>query len=73
VIFLSAATRAALLPTVGFFVHGCPGAPFGFLLRNPAVLIAFLDMLSLSLLLVGVTGLVATRHDTPPVDRKYSV
>jgi hypothetical protein len=55
VILLGAATRAALLPAVGFLVHGRPGAPFGFLLRNPAVLIAFFDMLGLPLLLVRVT------------------
>ena len=54
-IFLSAATRAALLPAVGLLVYGRPGAPLGFLLRDATVFIAFLDMLSLSLLLVGVT------------------
>jgi hypothetical protein len=54
-IFLRGATRAALLPAVGFLVDGRPGAPLGFLLRNPAVLITLFDVFGLPLLLVRVT------------------
>src|ERR1700756_4520988 len=65
-VFFRPATGAALVPAVGFFVHSRPGAPFGLLLRNAAVLVAFLDVLGLALLLLSVTGLVAAGHGVGP-------
>src|SRR4029077_7979791 len=65
-VFFRAATGPALLPAVGLFVYGRPGAPFGLLLRNAAVLIAFLDVFGLAFLLVGVTRFVAAGHRGPP-------
>src|SRR6185437_8395067 len=39
-----------------------PGATFGFLLRNAAAFVTFLDMLRLALLLFGVLRLIAAWH-----------
>src|SRR5882757_2690029 len=50
-VFFGPAAGAALLPAVRFLVHGRPSAPFGLLLRNAAVFVAFLDVLGLALLL----------------------
>jgi hypothetical protein len=61
-VFFGPAAGAALLPAVRFLVHGRPSAPFGLLLRNAAVFVAFLDVLGLALLLAGVTGFVAAGH-----------
>jgi hypothetical protein len=58
-VFFGPAAGAALLPAMGFFVHGRPGASFGLLLRNAAVFIALLDVFGLAFLFVGVTGLIA--------------
>ncbi|MBR0806818.1 hypothetical protein JQ636_25035 [Bradyrhizobium japonicum] len=65
-IFRLAAPRTTFLTAVSFFIDRGPGAPFGFLARYSAVLIAFLDMFGLTLLLVGITGLVATGHGALP-------
>jgi hypothetical protein len=57
VIFRLAPAGAALLAAVGFLVHRRPGAPRGLSIRDPALLVAFLDMLGLAFLLVGVLDL----------------
>src|SRR5579863_608456 len=59
---LAAPRPAGALPAAVVLVHRRPGATFGFLLRNAAVLITFLDMLCLALLLPGVFRLVAAWH-----------
>ena len=49
-----AAARAALLAAAGFLVHRGPGAPLGLVRGDAALLVAFLDVLGLPFLLVGV-------------------
>ena len=46
-----AATGATLLAAAGLLVDRCPGAPLGFVRRDAALLVAFLDVLRLALLL----------------------
>jgi hypothetical protein len=53
-IFRLTASASALFAATCFLVNGSPGASRGFVLRNAAPLIAFLDMLGLPLLLAGV-------------------
>jgi hypothetical protein len=60
---LHAAARTALVAAAGLAVDRRPRAPFGFLLADAALLVAFLDVLGLALLLVGVSRFVSTRHD----------
>src|SRR5687768_16732948 len=57
-----AAARAGQIAAARFLVDGRPGAPFGVRLGNALLLIAFLDVLGLALLLVGVGALVAAGH-----------
>jgi hypothetical protein len=65
VVFGLAVTAAAgLLAAAVDLVDGCPGAPFSFVGGEAAFLVAFLDMLSLAFLVVGVFALVAARHGT---------
>ncbi|KQU95994.1 hypothetical protein ASD00_19765 [Ensifer sp. Root31] len=64
--FLVTATRTGLVAATTFLVDSSPGPPLRFVLRNTAVLIAFFDMLSLALLLVGISGFVAARHQISP-------
>jgi hypothetical protein len=45
-----------------FFIHGRPCPPFGLLLANASGFVAFLDVLGLSLLFVGVAGFVSAWH-----------
>src|ERR1700757_718853 len=61
-IFFRPASGAALLSTVRLLVYGRPGSSLGFLLRNAAMFVALLDMFGLTLLLVGIAGLVSARH-----------
>jgi hypothetical protein len=53
-IFGLTASASAHFAATCFLVDGSPGASRGFVLRNAAPLIAFLDMLGLSLLLGGM-------------------
>jgi len=62
VVFGLAASGAALLAAVGFLVDGGPGSALGFILGDAALLVALLDMLGHSLLLVGVTRFVSPGH-----------
>jgi hypothetical protein len=64
-VFHSAAAGTAPLSAVGHLVDGGPGAAFGFFGRQAAGFVAFLDVLGLALLFVGVTGFVAARHKFP--------
>src|SRR4051812_35767784 len=66
VILRAAAARSRLLATMGGGVHRSPGAPFGFLVGNTAALVTFLDVLGLTLLLVGVSAFVASWHCSAP-------
>jgi len=52
-----------LFSTAGHFVDRCPGATTGFLRFYTAVFVAFLNVFGLSLLLVGITGFVASWHN----------
>src|SRR5512144_912259 len=61
-----AATGAALLAAAGLLVDRRPGAPLGFIRRDAALLVAFLDVLRLAFLLVSVTRFVAAGHDVSP-------
>src|SRR3954469_5961051 len=63
---LDAAARAALVAAAGFLVDGRPGAPLGFLRADAALLVAFLDMLGLAFLLVGVARFVTAGHAASP-------
>src|ERR1700733_14661712 len=65
-VFLHSTPAAAFLAAAGFLVHGCPGTPFCFVVCDPTVLIAFLDVLSLPFLLVGVRRFVASWHGYTP-------
>ena len=58
---------AALFAAVVLFVDRCLGDPLRLLGRLPAMFVAFLDVLRLSLLLIGVFRLVAARHGRSPV------
>src|SRR6266566_6235500 len=60
------AARAALVAAAGLLVDRRPGTPLGFLLGDAAILLALFDMFGLALLLVGVAGFVAARHDHLP-------
>src|SRR5262249_55967226 len=57
-----AAPAAGFIAAAGLLLDRCPGPADGRLLGHAALLIAFLDMLGLALLLVGVAALVAARH-----------
>src|SRR4051812_25015129 len=65
VLGLAAATAGPFAAT-GFLIDGCPGAPFGLPLRHPAAFVAFLNVLSLPLLFVGVSRFVAAGHSASP-------
>src|SRR5439155_15762158 len=67
VAFRLAAPRSALLAAAALLVDGRPSPPFGFLLGDPARLVALGDMIGFALLLAGVFGLVTTWHDHPPL------
>src|SRR5438132_34081 len=58
-IHLLAAARAALLAAAGLFVHGGPGPALRLRLGRAAVLVASLDVLGLTFLLLGVLRLVS--------------
>src|ERR1700722_13294942 len=55
-------TRSTLLSAVGSFVHRRPGAALGFSLGLSSFFVTFLDVFRLTLLLVGVFGLVSSWH-----------
>src|SRR5690606_26459695 len=59
---LRAATRARFLAAAIVLVHRRPGAALGFVLAHALFLVAFLDMLGLALLLVGIGGFIALGH-----------
>jgi len=44
-VFRGTSPRTASLAAVGFLIHGGPRPPFGFVLRNAALFVAFLDIL----------------------------
>jgi hypothetical protein len=73
VVFGLSSTRAAFLATVSFFIHRSPSTSFGLVVRNAALLVAFLDVLGHSLLLAAVAGFISTRHcDLPLIRRPLS-
>src|ERR1700733_12545958 len=69
-VFRLATTASALLAAASFLVHGGPGTPLSFVLRNAATLVTFLDVLGLSFLLLDVSRFVATGHCIPPSSRQ---
>jgi hypothetical protein len=46
--------RAGFLAAAAFLVDGGPGPALGFLVGNATILVAFFDMLCLTLLLIGI-------------------
>jgi hypothetical protein len=56
------AAASGFFPATMNLVDRGPGAPLGFLVGNSAVLVAFLYVLSLSLLFVCVFGFVTAWH-----------
>src|SRR5262249_43776554 len=58
-------TGAALLAAVILLVDGGPGAALRLLFGNATLFVAFLNVLGLTLLLVGIAGFVAPRHGEP--------
>ena len=69
VVFLLAPAGAVLLAAVSFLIDGRPGAPFRFAYGHAPTLITLFDMFGLTLLLVGIAGLVATGHNASPISR----
>jgi len=65
-LFTLAAAGAAFLAAAGHLVDGGPGAPLGLVFWDAALFVAFLDVLGLALLLVGVARFVAAGHGSPP-------
>src|SRR5436190_10196949 len=61
-----ASAGAALLAASGRFVHGGPGSRLGRLRSDTALLVAALDVLGLTFLLVGVCAFVSSWHLCPP-------
>jgi hypothetical protein len=53
-VFLLAATAAALFPTAARFIYRCPSATLRFILRNPPLLIAFFDVFGFAFLLARI-------------------
>jgi hypothetical protein len=62
VLGLAVTTAAGLFATVMHRVHGCPRPPFSFGFRKAFGLVAFFDVLSLTLLFVGVFIFVTAGH-----------
>src|SRR5690606_37870091 len=60
------APGAGLLAAAILLVDRRPCAALGLLVRHPALFVAFLDVLGLALLLVGVGGLVSLAHGGAP-------
>ena len=56
------ATRSALAPAARHLVLGRPGAPLRFFLGDATLLVALLDMLGLTFLLIAVGGFVTSGH-----------
>jgi hypothetical protein len=61
-IFGRTAAGAALLPAVGFLVHGGPGPSLGLVFGDAALFVALLDVFGHPLLLAGVIRFVSTGH-----------
>src|SRR5690606_25496302 len=59
---LAVSAAAGLVAAAVLLVHGGPGAALGLVLGDPALAVALLDVLGLSLLLVGVLRLIALWH-----------
>src|SRR5436190_18260796 len=55
-------TTARFLAAMRRFVDGCPGSALGFVRRYAAVLVAFLDVVGLSFLFVGVLRFITAWH-----------
>src|SRR5439155_25460942 len=53
---------ATFASTAGHLVLSRPGAPLRLFLRDAALLVSLLDVLSLTFLLIGVCGFVAAGH-----------
>jgi hypothetical protein len=66
VILRLAAATARFFATASFLVDGRPGTPLGLALGDATVLVAFLNMLCLTLLFPGVSGLVSAWHGRSP-------
>src|SRR5437764_849866 len=59
---LPVSTTARFVSAMRCFVDGCPGSALGFVCWYAAVLVAFLDMVGLSFLLVGVLRFITAWH-----------
>jgi hypothetical protein len=58
-----AAAGAGFLAAAIVLVDGGPGAAFGFLFGYATILLAFGYVVSLALLLVGISGFIPSGHD----------
>jgi hypothetical protein len=58
----SVSTAAGLFAAFVDFIHRRPRAALGLFLRQAALFVAFLDVLGLAFLLVGVLRFVASGH-----------
>ncbi len=63
-VLVMAAAGAGFLAATALLVDGSPGAGLGLLLGNATVFVAFLNVLSLALLFVGIGGFVTLGHGT---------
>jgi hypothetical protein len=60
-------SRAVFFAAAGHGVHRCPGTTTGFLFGHAAILVTFLNVLSLTFLLVGILAFVSPWHWLPPL------
>jgi hypothetical protein len=69
------ARAAGLFPAAVIFIHRSPGTGFGFLFGHAALLIAFLNVLGLTLLFVSILRLISLWHGSSKikVERKRPV
>src|SRR4051812_19906705 len=72
-VFRLTASRATLLSAMRLLVHGRPGTALRFALRYTPPFITVFDMFGLTLLLVGVTGFITSRHDHLLCDFRQNV
>src|SRR5690349_7565490 len=67
---LAGLLRRPFLAAAILLVHSRPGDAFGGFVAATLGFFAFLDVLGLALLLVGVTGFVSARHGNRPLFRE---
>jgi hypothetical protein len=67
-------TRAALVAAARLFIHGSPGASFGFAFRDPASLVSFFNVFGFTFLFVRVFVFISSWHCcTSPFLRKIQL